>query len=140
MMSFAPSNLSQGFRAPKLIVKVLTLLLRASILPVGTVRMGKSSRHLLHQRLVAVQTLHGGFSILGPENSAVLHAGSGNTSHFAEIESGFLEALEHKVDGFEPHGCRSVDFALGWVGKDALLDTIIAQVSVEVDFGLVTKL
>jgi hypothetical protein len=145
MVGFATSNLRKRLRILKLHIKLITLLLRASILPIRAVRVRKSAlllvRQLLQQSLLRIETRQKALGFFRPENSSVLHASARKALDLAEIYALFLGALQDQVHGFEPHCCGREDFALAWVGQYAFCDAVFrAEISVEIYFRLVLVL
>ena len=69
----------------------------------------------------------------------MLHACTRNTLDLGEIGTLLLQSLQDKVDGFKPQGNRREDFALVGVCEDTLLNSILGEIGVEVDFGFVDK-
>jgi hypothetical protein len=89
MMSLASCGRRQIVCSVQSSIKLLALLLRAGILPVGAERVAESTAslalcaalELLTQRLAAVQVGQQRLGILAPEDGAVLHARTRNTLH-----------------------------------------------------------
>jgi hypothetical protein len=87
MMSLASCGGRQIVCSIQSSIELLTLLLRAGILPVGAERVAESTAslalctalELLTQRLASVQVGQQCLGILAPEDGAVLHARTRNT-------------------------------------------------------------
>jgi hypothetical protein len=144
MMGFTSCRLSQLHRILQLHIKSFTLLLRARILPVGTERMAERiapvSVQLLQQRLPAVQPCKQYLCILAPEHSSMLHSRAAYPLHLGEIRALIFQALEDELDSFQPQRDRGEDLAFGRVREDALLDAILGEIGIKVDFGFKNEL
>ena len=56
-----------------------------------------------------------------------------------EVGTLLLQTLQDKVDSLEPQGDWCKHFTLIWVCENTLLNAILGQVGVKVDFGLMDK-
>jgi len=151
MMRRTPRSIRQLLPPAQLLIKLLTLRLRTRILPVRTVRMaeGRSfyaallqlSAQLLPQRLPAptIQSREQLFGLLSPEDGAMLHPRTANSLHLSKLCTLLFQPLQNQIDGFEEHGDGREHLALVGVGKDTLLDAMMGEVGVEVDFGFVDE-
>jgi hypothetical protein len=145
VVGLATSDFRKRLRILKLHIKLIALLLRASILPVRAVRVRKSAlllvRQLLQQSLLRVKIRQKALGFFRPEDSSVLHASARKALDLAEVYALFLRALQDQIDGFEPHCCGCEDFAFARVGQYAFCDSVFrAEIGVEVYFGLVLVL
>lgn len=154
MVSLASRHLCQLFRAAQAFIKLLALLLRTCILPVRAVLMCKCakllnilpftirtlSNQLLSQPFTTIKASHDLFSIRAPEYCSMLHTGTSDTLHAAEVEALGMQAREHQVQGLEPHGDGRKDLIFGGIGEHTLFDAVVGEVGVEVNKGGVGKL
>jgi hypothetical protein len=69
----------------------------------------------------------------------MLHARPGNSLDFVKIRALPFQPLQHEIDGLEEQRDGRKDLAFGWVGENALVDTIFRKVGVEIDFGFVDE-
>ena len=70
----------------------------------------------------------------------MLHSSSGYAIDFRKVQSLVFQSRENKVDCFEPHGRWSEYLAFGGVCEDAVLNTIMSEVSIKVGLGFIDEL
>ena len=137
MVGSTPRNGRQPVCRPQLGVKLVALLLRAVVLPVGGIGVREGVLQLVDQRLVRLESAEQGLSLAAPVDAAVLLARAADAPDAVQGRVLVLQALQHQVEGLEPHGHGGKDLALILVDEHALLDVVLgAEVLVEVDFGV----
>lgn len=134
-MCLASCSISQLIRAAQEGIKLITLLLRTGILPVGTIWMGEGPAQLVLQGLARVQFLEETLRILSPVHTPVLLSSTADALHTGEIQALLLQTLEDAVQGLEPQCHRGIDLMLGFIGDNTFFDRESAGVSVKVEFG-----
>lgn len=125
MMSLASCDIRQTIIRAQRGVKGITLLLRTGILPIGAERVCKSILELADQGLFRVQAAQEFLARRSPVHAAVLLPRAGNALDPGKRRALLCQALQHQVDGLQPHGYRGVDLPLGLVDEDAFLDAIL---------------
>lgn len=99
MMSFATGRFCQDLSAPKVSIKLLTLLLRTCVLPIRAERVRKCAGKLLLECLVFIQVRQQLFCILTPVDTAMLLPRAADPSDAAEIQPLVSKLLQHTVQG-----------------------------------------
>lgn len=119
-------------------LKVVALLLRAVILPVGRELEGEHALvQLLEQRAFRVEALQRRLGVAAPVHARVLLARAADSLDLAHGTSLLAQPREHEVDGLYPHRDGLEDLPLLLVDAHALLYAIFRpEVRVEVDLGL----
>lgn len=140
MMGLATGDLSELLGTSQVCIKLVTLLLRTGILPIGTERVRKGSLELVLQRLGLFQSLQQACGILAPIHTTMLLTGGANTFDTRKVEALVLERAEHPVERLQPESDGGEDFVLGFVGHDALFDIEAVRVGVKVEFGFIFNL
>lgn len=139
MMCRTSRSVGQPLRCPKSLIKLITLSLRAVVLPVGRIRMGEGPLQLIHQippLLIRLKLREKLFSLSAPVYAAMLLARTTDTADAVERGLGLLKALEDEVEGFKPHGNGRKNLTIDFVYLDTLLDAIFgAEVAVKVDLS-----
>lgn len=96
---------------------------------------------LLHQALVAAQSLEQTRGLEAPEHSPMLHARARNSDDFRSVQALVFQSGDDQVDCLEPHGVWGVYLALCGVCEDAMFDAVFRpEVFVEVCMGLIHEL
>jgi hypothetical protein len=93
MMGFASSYLSKLLGGAKLRIKLVTLLLSASILPIGTEWVGKSLFELINQRAFWLQTSKTFFTRHAPIHTSMLLTSTRDAFDALKGSSLFLKPL-----------------------------------------------
>jgi hypothetical protein len=138
-MRTASRRLRQLRLTPQRPIKALTLLLRTGILPIRTVRMTKCLLQLLDQRLRSIQIRQSALRIPAPKDSPMLHARARNALDLSKLCALLFQPLKNKINGFEEERDGCEDLALSRVREHTLLNAMVREVGVEVDFGFVDQ-
>jgi len=69
----------------------------------------------------------------------MLHARARNALHLFKLRALLFQPLENKINGFEEERDGREDLALGGVGENTLLNAMVREIGVEVDFGFVDQ-
>jgi len=137
MVRSTTCDLSKPIGRPQLRIKLVALGLGAVVLPVRCIRVREGTLQLVDQRRIRTEAPEQLLAITAPVYAPVLLAGTAYTPYARDGRARLPEAVEHEVDGLEPHGHGSKDLTLLLVHLYAFLDAILAaEVFVEVDLSL----
>lgn len=147
VMGATPSRISQLLRRPQCSIKSVALILRTRVLPVRTERVAKrafslplcTTLELLNERLSLIQSGEQCFRVLTPEHCAMLHTSTRDSLDLGEVGTLLLQSLQDKINGFEPQSDRREDLAFGGVGENTLVNSILGEIGIEVDFGFLDE-
>jgi hypothetical protein len=138
MMRRTPRDVRQLRVITQRSIKVVTLRLRAVVLPVGCVGVAqRASQEVLEGAAAAAAAAAGAaqqlLGVVVPVDAPVLLAGAADAPDAVQGRPVVPEAGEDQVDGLEPHGDGGKDLALVVVDEDALGQAILlAKVCIKV--------
>lgn len=141
MMRRTPGDIRQLRVVAQCSVELITLRLRAVVLPVRRVGVAQRAGEEVLEGAAAAGAAPGAaqqlLGVVVPVDAPVLLAGAADAPDAVQRGAGVPEAAEDQVDGLEPHGHGREDLALVVVDEDALGQAILlAEVCVEVDLCL----